>query len=252
MNASSTARNYIAQARRIAVLTGAGMSAESGIPTFRDATSGLWSKFDPMQLASEEGFREDPALVWRWYAWRRELVGAAQPNAGHLALAAAQSLFESFDLITQNVDGLHARAGSTPIELHGNLMRTSCLDRCGFVEHDVQRLPAGEPPRCPACGAWLRPGVVWFGEMLDAATLQLAQERAARCDVMLVIGTSGLVYPAAGLPAEALRHGANVIVVNPETSELDDLATVVVRGPAAVEVPALLQANGGLRRKPSH
>ena len=205
-----------------------------------------------MQLASEQGFRTDPQLVWRWYAWRRGLVRAAQPNAGHLALAAAQSQFDSVDLITQNVDGLHARAGSTPIELHGNLMRTICLDRCGFVEHDVQRLPAGEPPRCPACGEWLRPGVVWFGEMLDAATLQLAQERAARCDVMLVIGTSGLVYPAAGLPAEALRHGANVIVVNSEASELDDLATVVVRGTAAVEVPALLQANRGPRRKSSH
>ena len=190
-------------------------------------------------------------MVWRWYAWRRELVGAAQPNAGHLALAAAQSLFESFDLITQNVDGLHARAGSTPIELHGNLMRTICLSRCGFVEHDVQRLPAGTPPRCPACGDWLRPGVVWFGEMLDPATLQLAQARTVRCDLMLVIGTSGLVYPAAGLPAEALRHDAKVIVVNPQASELDELATVVLRGTAAVELPTLLQANGPPAEKPS-
>ncbi len=170
-----------------------------------------------MQLASEDGFRADPPLVWRWYAWRRGLVGDAQPNAGHLALASAQSRFDSLELITQNVDGLHARAGSTPIELHGNLMRTVCLARCGFAEDDPRRLPAGEPPRCPACGDWLRPGVVWFGEMLDAATLQNAQAAAARCDVMLVIGTSGLVYPAAGLPSEALRHGAKVIVVNPHT-----------------------------------
>ena len=190
------------------------------------------------------GFRADPPLVWRWYAWRRGLVGDAQPNAGHLALAAAQSRFDSFELITQNVDGLHARAGSAPIELHGNLMRTICLARCGFVEDDLRRLPAGEPPRCPACGDWLRPGVVWFGEMLDPATLQQAQAAAARCDVMLVIGTSGLVYPAAGLPAEALRHGAKVIVVNPQASELDELATVVVRGTAAVELPELLAADG--------
>ncbi|HZA94491.1 MAG TPA: Sir2 family NAD-dependent protein deacetylase [Burkholderiaceae bacterium] len=170
------------------------------------------------------------------------MVGAAQPNAGHLALAAAQPRFDAFEVITQNVDGLHARAGTTPIELHGNLMRTVCLARCGFVEDDPLRLPAGEPPRCPACDDWLRPGVVWFGEMLDVATLQQAQAVAARCDVLLVIGTSGLVYPAAGLPAEALRHGAKVIVVNPQASELDELATVVVRGTAAVDVPKLLAA----------
>ena len=242
MNSStlSTARDYIAQARRITVLTGAGISAESGIPTFRDVSSGLWARFDPVKLASEEGFRADPPLVWRWYAWRRTLVGAAQPNAGHVALAAAQARFDAFELITQNVDGLHARAGSAPIELHGRLMRTVCLARCGFVEDDPLKLPAGEPPRCPACGDWLRPGVVWFGEMLDGATLQQAQLAAARCQVMLVIGTSGLVYPAAGLPVEALRHGAKVIVVNPQNSELDEVATLVVRGKAAVEVPKLL------------
>ena len=234
------AQRYIAGARRIAVLTGAGISAESGIPTFRDATTGLWAKFDPMQLASEQGFRADPPLVWRWYAWRRGLVARAKPNAGHRALAAAQSQFDSFDLITQNVDGLHARAGSAPIELHGSIMRTVCLARCGFVENDPQRLPSGEPPRCPSCGDWLRPDVVWFGEMLDSTTLQQAQEAAMRCDLMLVIGTSGLVYPAAGLPAEAARQGAKVVVVNPQPSELDELATVVVRGTAAVELPALL------------
>jgi NAD-dependent deacetylase len=236
----SAAREYLAHARRVAVLTGAGISAESGIPTFRDATSGLWAKFDPMQLASEDGFRADPPLVWRWYAWRRGLVAKAQPNAGHHALASAQSRFESFELITQNVDGLHARAGSAPIELHGSIVRTVCLARCGFEEIDPMRLPAGEPPRCPRCNDWLRPDVVWFGEMLDAATLQQAQTAAASCDVMLVIGTSGLVYPAAGLPAEAARCGAKVIIVNPNASDLDELAAVVVRGTAAVELPELL------------
>ncbi len=236
----SAARQHLARARRIAVLTGAGISAESGIPTFRDAVTGLWAKFDPMQLASEEGFRADPRLVWRWYEWRRGLVANAQPNAGHRALSSAQSHFESFVLITQNVDGLHARAGSAPIELHGNLMRTVCLAQCGFAEHDPRRLPDGEPPRCPRCGDWLRPAVVWFGEMLDAATLEQAELDSARCDLMLVVGTSGLVYPAAGLPATALGGGAKVIIVNPETTELDELATVVVRGTAATVLPRLL------------
>ncbi len=239
----SEARAYLDDARRVAVLTGAGISAESGIPTFRDTTSGLWAKFDPMQLASEDGFRADPPLVWRWYAWRRGLVANAQPNAGHIALAAAPSRFNSFALITQNVDGLHARAGSIPIELHGNIVRTVCLAQCGFVEDDPQCLPPGEPPRCPGCNDWLRPDVVWFGEMLDTATLQRAQLAAASCDVMLVIGTSGLVHPAAGLPAESLRNGAKVIIVNPQASELDELATVVVRGNAAEELPRLLQAH---------
>ena len=237
---SATARDLLSSARRLAVLTGAGISAESGIPTFRDATSGLWAKYDPMQLASEGGFRANPPLVWRWYAWRRGLVTNAQPNAGHRALVSAQSHFDSFDLITQNVDGLHARAGSTPIELHGSIVRTVCLARCGFVEDDPQRLPPGEPPQCPKCGDWLRPDVVWFGEMLDPVTLGDAQAVAARCDVMLVIGTSGLVYPAAGLPADARRSGVKIIIVNPQASELDELATIVVRGAAAVELPKLL------------
>ncbi len=238
----ATARGYLAQARRVAVLTGAGISAESGIPTFRDATSGLWAKFDPLQLASEDGFRADPALVWRWYAWRRGLVAGAQPNAGHHALVSAQSRFDSFDLITQNVDGLHNRAGSSPIELHGSIVRTVCLARCGFTEHELKRLPPGEPPRCPRCNDWLRPDVVWFGEMLDTATLLRAQTAAASCDVMLVIGTSGLVYPAAGLPSAALRRGAKVIILNPQASELDELASVIVRGTAAVELPGLFAA----------
>ena len=240
MNSVERAKQRIAAAHNVAVLTGAGISAESGIPTFRDAQTGLWAKFDPMQLASEEGFRADPRTVWRWYAWRRQLVAEAQPNAGHRALAAASPRFASFEVITQNVDGLHARAGSKPIELHGNIMRTACLARCGFSEDDAQRLPAGEPPRCPRCGGWLRPDVVWFGELLDVQTLARAEQAAARCDLMLVIGTSGLVFPAAGLPAVAARAGAAVIVVNPQASELDALASVVVCETAAVALPQLL------------
>jgi NAD-dependent deacetylase len=235
-------RTLLEGAKRIAVLTGAGISAESGIPTFRDAQTGLWAQFNPMQLASEEGFRADPPTVWRWYAWRRTLVAKAEPNAGHWALARAAPRYRRFDLVTQNVDGLHRRAGSQPIELHGNIMRTQCLERCGYVEEDPARLPIGEPPRCPRCGHWLRPGVVWFGEMLDPSDLEAAEEAASACELMLVVGTSGLVYPAAGLPAVARRAGARVVIVNPEPTELDSQAHLVVRGPAAEVLPALWPA----------
>jgi NAD-dependent deacetylase len=251
--ALARAREALAGARRIAALTGAGISAESGIPTFRGAQTGLWARHDPMQLATEEGFRADPPLVWRWYAWRRTLVAQAAPNPGHTALATAEARFERLRVITQNVDGLHARAGSTRlVELHGSLMRTTCLERCGYAEERPERLPAGEPPRCPRCGSWLRPGVVWFGEMLDPRTLQEAHAEAAACDAMLVVGTSGLVHPAAGLPAAARRAGAAVIVVNPEATELDGVADVCVRGRAAEVLPRLLQTESpaGLSGRP--
>ncbi len=241
VDALAAAARLIARAQRCTALTGAGVSAESGVPTFRDVQTGLWSKFDPAQLASPEGFRADPPLVWRWYAWRRELVARAVPNAAHLALAHASGRFERFALVTQNVDGLHARAGSRDvIELHGNILRTKCSAECGVRFDDPAALPAGEPPRCPSCGSWLRPDVVWFGEMLDPDVLVRAEEAASACDLMLVIGTSGLVYPAAGLPALARRRGARVVVVNPNGSGLDALADVVVRATAAVALPALL------------
>lgn len=223
------------------MLTGAGVSAESGIPTFREAQSGLWAHFDPLQLASREGFRADPALVWHWYAERRLRVRNAQPNAAHRALAAATSRFEAFALITQNVDGLHARAGSRDvIELHGNIMRSKCFDECGMVFSPEATLPAGEPPRCPRCDSWLRPDVVWFGEVLDPAALERAERAAANAHIMLVVGTSGLVHPAAGLPSMARRHGAYVVVVNPGESELDGMADVRLSGAAGEVLPRLL------------
>jgi NAD-dependent deacetylase len=234
------ARGLVAGARRISVLSGAGMSAESGVPTFRDAQTGLWAQFDPMQLASEDGFRADPPTVWRWYAWRRDAVARAEPNAGHVALATAAGRFERLCIVTQNVDGLHRRAGSRDvIEIHGSIAQTICLARCGYSQDEPARLPTGEPPRCPKCGDWLRPGVVWFGEVLDAGRLAAAEVAAQDCDVMLVVGTSGLVYPAAGLPLTARRAGAAVIVVNPADSELDALAQVVVRSTAATALPRL-------------
>lgn len=236
-------RAMLAAADRVTVLTGAGMSADSGVPTFRDAQTGLWSRFDPMQLASPEGFRADPPLVWRWYAWRRERIRQAQPNAGHLALAAAAARLPSLRLVTQNVDGLHQRAGSRDvIELHGNLMGTRCLAGCGVAYGEAQALPAGEPPRCPACGAWLRPDVVWFGEALDPQRLAAAEAVAQGCDLMLVVGTSGLVYPAAGLPARARAAGARVVIVNPEPTGLDDEAHLTLRGTAAQVLPRLFGA----------
>jgi NAD-dependent deacetylase len=233
------------QARSLSVLTGAGMSADSGVPTFRDAQTGLWAQFDPYQLASPEGFVADPELVWKWYAWRRELIAEARPNAGHVALAQAQAdrRYEHFVLATQNVDGLHSAAGSTDVlELHGNILGTHCFDGCGLRYASVAALPAGTPPRCRNCGGWLRPSVVWFGEALDPGVLGAAQRAAGACAVMLVIGTSGLVHPAAGLPSLACRAGAKVIVVNPQPSELDDLADVCVRAAAAEAVPELLGA----------
>jgi len=234
------ASDLVRNARRIAVLTGAGMSAESGVPTFRDAQTGLWARFDPEQLASEAGFRADPPMVWRWYASRRDAVTRAEPNAGHRALAAVADRFGQLAIVTQNVDGLHRRAGSRDvIEIHGSIMRTVCLARCGFVEDEPARLPSGDPPRCPNCGDWLRPGVVWFGEMLDARQLAAAEETSRECDLLLVVGTSGLVYPAAGLPLTARRAGATVVVINPADTELDRMASVVVRSTAATALPRL-------------
>jgi NAD-dependent deacetylase len=233
----------LAGARRVSVLTGAGMSAESGVPTFRDAQTGLWSRFDPMQLASEQGFRADPSLVWRWYAGRRDAVARAEPNPGHVALAREERRGRRLVVITQNVDDLHRRAGSTHVvELHGAIARTICLAKCGFREDDHARLPPGEPPRCPNCGDWLRPGVVWFGEMLDPEQLAAAEAAATACDVMLVVGTSGMVYPAAGLPLAARQAGATVVIVNPAPSEIDDCAHRVLRGTAAATLPRLFPA----------
>jgi NAD-dependent deacetylase len=240
------ARELLRGVRRLAVLTGAGMSAESGVPTFRDAQTGLWSRFDPMQLASPEGFAADPPLVWRWYAWRRELVARAQPNAGHRVLAQAAARFASLTIVTQNVDGLHQRAGSCAvIEIHGNIVRTRCLSGCGVTYARPQELPAGEPPRCPGCGDWLRPDVVWFGEMLDPARLEAAERACGEAQALLVVGTSGLVYPAAGLPTQARRSGVRVVIVNPQASEIDPVAHVVVRGTAAAALPVLLAPDGG-------
>ena len=240
-DAIANARDVLVQARFITVLTGAGISAESGIPTFRDALTGLWSKYRPEDLATPEAFRRDPKMVWDWYAWRRERVAGVQPNAGHRALAKieadAQARKAGFTLITQNVDGLHHAAGSRAVhELHGNIRRVKCLD-CGRPAASWDDNES--PPRCSACGAWLRPDVVWFGEMLPAAELAAAMGAAAGCDVFLSVGTSGLVEPAASLAFTALDNGATVIEVNPDRTPLTSHALFAFHGPAGTVLPLL-------------
>jgi NAD-dependent deacetylase len=232
----------LAEARRVVILTGAGVSAESGIPTFRDALSGLWARFDPAQLATEDAFRSNPALVWSWYAERRTQVAAAQPNAAHRAIAAFAKR-TSTTLITQNVDGLHARAGSEDvIELHGNIGRASCLDGCGWSgpARALELADARIPPHCPVCGAHARPAVVWFGEHLCEDAYDAADAACASASVCLVIGTSAQVYPAAGLAENAARAGARLVIVNPVATPLDAMAWAIVSGTAATRVPRLL------------
>ncbi len=240
-------RGWIADAPTIAVLTGAGISAESGIPTFRDAQTGLWARHDPARLASPEGYAADPALVWGWYASRREGVRAAQPNAAHRALAAWDQAHPGrLRLITQNVDDLHQRAGSAGvIRLHGDLLEDRWFDACrrassGAAACDTALAAPGAPPACADCGARLRPGVVWFGETLPAGALDAARDAARRCALMLVVGTSGAVHPAAGLAQVARQAGARVVIVNPQPSELDGVAHRCLRGTAVGVLPRLL------------
>lgn len=235
---------------RITVVTGAGMSAESGIPTFRDAPEGLWARFDPQQLATPEAFSEDPALVWGWYRWRAALVLRAQPNAGHLGLARLEDAGHDVTVVTQNVDDLHERAGSGRVlHLHGSLFasRCSCCAAAPVVEplrQDLDAVPPEgaheEPPVCAACGGPIRPGVVWFGEGMPADAWRQAQDALAASELVLVIGTSNLVYPAAALPLAALEAGIPVLEINPRPTALSGQADASWRLPASEGVDRLL------------
>lgn len=218
------------------------MSAESGVPTFRDAQTGLWAQFNPQDLATDAAFRAHPQRVWDWYQFRRDLVRDVQPNAGHVALAAfAQRHPGRLSLITQNVDGLHQRAGNhDAIALHGSILQDRWLDTPRSCCH-ADALQHGHPPRCPDCGNLRRPAVVWFGEHLPPQALAAAEAAVRACDLMLVIGTSGVVYPAAGLVLAAHQRGARVVVINPEPTELDAVADRCLHERAAQCLPSLLE-----------
>lgn len=232
----------LAQAEHVAVLTGAGMSAESGVPTFRDAsTGGLWLRYRPEELATPEALRRQPDVVWAWYRWRRERVRQARPHAGHFALVRLAQLVPRFTLITQNVDGLHQRSGlKDVIELHGNILRTRCI-ACGLVIADETQVPDDPVPHCPQCRGLLRPDVVFFGEALPRTAWERAWQAAHACDVMLVIGTSALVEPAASLPRHALEAGAVVAEINPQTTPLTPLVHYAVQRKAGEVLPALVE-----------
>ena len=226
-------------ARRVAVLTGAGISAESGVPTFREAQTGLWAQYNPEELATPRAFRRQPKLVWEWYAWRQQRIRQAEPNPGHQALVSMERHIPEFTLITQNVDSLHRRAGSHQIlELHGNIFRTKCFSE----DRPVESWPDGDeiPPRCPRCGGLLRPDVVWFGEMLPATALHAAEHAAATAEIFFSIGTSALVYPAADLPLRALDAGATVVEINPQPTPLSSRVTFSLNGAAGEILPALV------------
>jgi NAD-dependent deacetylase len=225
-------------ARRVVVLTGAGVSAESGIPTFRDAMTGLWERYDPTELASPEGFQANPKLVWEWYESRREMVKKCKPNPAHHALAALEKRYEQFALVTQNVDELHTRAGSKNVlELHGRILENRCFEEDRLLtEAEMDR--SSIPPLCP-CGSYARPGVVWFGEALPQAVLAQSFSAAKKCNVCLVVGTSGVVYPAASIPMLAFQAGATVIEVNSQESELTNIAHLFLQGLAGQLLPLL-------------
>jgi NAD-dependent deacetylase len=235
-------RAALGEAGSIVALTGAGISAESGIPTFR-GKDGLWRSFSPQALATPEAFRRDPKLVWEWYDWRRGLIRKAEPNPGHYALAELErrqaARGGSFTLVTQNVDGLHDRAGSKNVlKLHGDIWQLRCV-ACGAEKHSEETPLKELPPRC-ACGGLLRPGVVWFGEELPHHIWEQAVAACSQSQILLVIGTSATVYPAAGLAQVAREADNRVAVVNPELSAVDDLAEWVLRGPSGEILPRLL------------
>ena len=226
----------MSSASKVACLTGAGVSAESGIPTFREK-DGVWTQMNPMEWATVDGFRSDPGKVWKWYEQRRQNIRDTDPNLAHIALREMESKFDSFDISTQNIDGLHERAGSSNVlELHGNIFRNKCLEcGTGFIfkrEYD-------EPPSCLGCRGMIRPDVVWFGEPLPQDIWNRSFQVAMDCDVYLVIGTSGIVHPAAELALVAKRSDATVVIINPEETELDQYADIVIQMKSGIALPQI-------------
>jgi NAD-dependent deacetylase len=226
----------IRSASKITVLTGAGVSAASGVPTFR-GVEGLWKSYSPQELATPEAFERDPKLVWEWYDWRRGLISKCRPNPAHEILALWSRRYPEFTLITQNVDGLHEKAGTrNVIRFHGSIWEVFCWNGCKTSPSrwTYEAVPIAKiPPPCPYCGGLIRPGVVWFGEGIDPQVLELSVA-ALDCDVFMTVGTSALVYPAAGLVSEAHRKGAFTIEINLELTPASDTVDVAVQGPAEV------------------
>ena len=247
MDISEDLIGRLRNAKHVVAFTGAGVSAESGIPTFRDALTGLWERFDAEELATPDAFQNNPALVWGWYEWRRMKVMRAQPNSAHLAIAALETRVPRLTVVTQNVDDLHERAGSRDVlHLHGQLNSPFCFAcrRPAVYPDAIPDEPEGgrqvEPPRC-SCGGRIRPGVVWFGEMLPKTEWDAANDAANHCDVFLSIGTSSVVQPAASLTMMAIQRGAITIQVNPNPTALDDQVTLNLPGPAGQVLPELVE-----------
>ncbi len=236
------ARKLIADIPNITVLTGAGISAESGIPTFR-GEDGLWRNFRPEDIATPQAFLNDPKLVWDWYEWRRKIIKEAKPNAGHFALVELQKQLSNFTLITQNIDGLHQIAGSTSIiELHGNLWQVRCT-KCGFIEQNYE-VPLRElPPNCRQCKSIARPNVVWFGEIIPMSIIDKCLIAIESCQVMLIIGTSGVVEPAASMGLIAKQTGKTVIEINLDVTPSSGLYDISIRGKSGEILPLICQIN---------
>jgi len=231
----------LSSAENVSVLTGSGISAESGVPTFRDAQTGLWAQYNPHDLATPEAFERNPSLVWQWYEWRRRLIAAAIPNPAHHALVELEQFIRHFQLITQNVDGLHQKAGSeTVIELHGNILRTKCYEDGQIVERwdDDDQVP----PHCPSCNGLLRPDVVWFGEALPHEALNTALMAARSCELFFSVGTSSVVNPAASLADHARQIGAVIVEINTAPTPLTPYADFVLSGPAGQILPMLIDS----------
>ncbi len=225
-------------ANRVAILTGAGISAESGIPTFR-GEEGLWKKYRPEELATPAAFSQDPKFVWEWYDWRRGIFAQKEPNPGHKVIARWEEVFSTVSLITQNIDGLHQKAGSKNIwELHGNIWKLRCTEE-GTITENYETPLKEIPPLCPNCGALLRPHVVWFGESLSPTILQKSIQLSSECDVMFVIGTSAVVQPAASLPFEASEAGAKIVEINPDPTPLSLYADFSIRGKSGEILPLI-------------
>jgi NAD-dependent deacetylase len=240
-NIPKQVQSALRESRHTVILTGSGVSAESGIPTFRDRVDGLWGRYRPEDLASAEAFERNPDLVWQWYQWRRDLISRARPNAAHLAIAALERILPRLTLVTQNVDGLHQQAGSSAVhEFHGNINRNRCSVEQRVL--DIMVLGTTKPPRCPTCGARVRPDVVWFGEAIAAHMAMAASIAVRDCDLFLAVGTSAIVRPAAGLIENAHQAGAQVVEINIESTPVSGQMDFCLLGSAGLILPGLVSA----------